>query len=167
MFVQLQLGMELRVQYSLVQMMGETQLYNIQLLCNEGWNSVQRSFVMQLVQMRVEHSTVFICYATCAVISNLCKWGVKLGYKIPFVMQLCKWRWTCVNEGYRMEHSTIFICYATCADKVEPCSRTQGAISNYHGSQGFQANNWSWNAWVKVIQPTIIHVQWQPSFAGQ
>jgi len=38
-----------------------------------GWNTVQYSFVMQLVQMRsnlcrwgVEHSTIFICYATCA-----------------------------------------------------------------------------------------------------
>ena len=47
------------------------ELYNIHLLCNlcrwhqtganEGWNTVQYSFVMQIIQMR----------------SNLCKWGVE------------------------------------------------------------------------------------------
>jgi len=46
------LGMGLRVQHSHAQMRGETQLYN--------------TFVMQLVQMRGETSTIFICYATCA-----------------------------------------------------------------------------------------------------
>jgi len=39
------------------------------------------------------------------------------------------------NEGGTQYN---IICYATCAD------------------QALQANNWSWNAWVKVIQPTIV-----------
>jgi len=56
----------------LVQMRGGTQ-YSYVTCTNEGWNTVQCSFVMQLVQMRsnlcrwgVEHGTIFICYATCA-----------------------------------------------------------------------------------------------------
>jgi len=55
-----------------------------------------------------------------------------------------------------VEHTTILICYATCADEADSCNGTQGAMSNYHGNQAFQANNWPWNVWVKVIQPIMI-----------
>jgi len=69
--------MKLWVHYSFllascVQMRGGTQYY----ACgNEGWNTVQYSFVMQLVHgWGVEHSTIFICYANSGVTHycNLC-----------------------------------------------------------------------------------------------
>jgi len=47
--------MELRVQYSPVQMNGETQIYNTQLV-------QMRS---NLYKEGVEHSTIFICFAAC------------------------------------------------------------------------------------------------------
>jgi len=77
----------------------------------------------------VEHDTIFICYAICT-------------NEVELVQ-------------VRVEHGTIF-CYATCADEVDSCSGTQGTTLNYHGNKAFQANNWSSNAWVKVIQPTRI-----------
>jgi len=77
------LVMKLRVQYSLVQMNGETQLY-----------------IMQLVQMRsnlykwgAEHNAKFICFA------NLYKWGVPEYSTICEAWQLlfpCMWTKTCV-----------------------------------------------------------------------
>ena len=69
---------------------------------NEGWNTVQYSFVMQLVWMTL----------------NLCRWGVEQ-YSIHLLCSLCRWCRTCADED------TIFIYYAcslcrwrpTCADE--------------------------------------------------
>jgi len=48
-----------------------------------GENSVkQYSFAVQLVQMRVEDSTIFICYATCANDIKLVQMRGKTQYNI-------------------------------------------------------------------------------------
>jgi len=133
---------------------------------NEGWNTVQCSFIIQYVQMRggTQYNTL-LC--------NLCRWSqtcANEGWNIvqySFAMQLCRWG---------MEHSTMFICYATCVDEVDSCNGTQGAMSSYYGNQAFQANNWSWNVWVNwwyiacnniIGRIEELGVQCQPSFAGQ
>jgi len=67
----------------------------------EGWNTVQYSFVMQLVQMRGGTQYSIICHVTCAdegwntvqyhLSCNLCRWGVEHS-TISFVMQLAQMR---------------------------------------------------------------------------
>jgi len=78
----------------------------------------------------VEHSTIFICYATCANNVQLVQMRGGTQYDI-LLCNLCKWCQTCANEGetqynvhllytlcrWRVEHSTKFICYATCANE--------------------------------------------------
>jgi len=55
------------------------------------------------------------------------------GWNTVFVMQLVQMR------GGETQYNII--CFATCVDEVDSCSGTQGATSNYHGNQAFQANN--------------------------
>ena len=85
--------------------------YSYATCTNEGWNTVQCTFVMQLVQMR----------------SNLCKWGVEHSK----VMHLVQMRSNLYKWG--VEHnSTIFICYATCANEVKLVQMRGGTQYNIH-----------------------------------
>ena len=133
----------------LVQMRGGTQ-YDIHLFCN-------------LCKWGVEHSTMFISYATCAnegwntvkkfIVMQLVQMRGGTQYNLHWLCNLCKWRQMC---KWGVEHSTIFICHATYVDEVDSCGGTQCEMSNYNSNQAIHANNWSWNAWVKVIQLTVI-----------
>jgi len=86
-----------RVQHSLVQMKDAT-------CADEGWNTVQCSFVMQLVQMRggTQYNDHMLC--------NLCRWGVE--HSTMFICYANEVE--CANEGWKTVQY-----FATCANEVE------------------------------------------------
>ena len=92
-----------------------------------GWNLVmQRSFVMQLVQMRGE--TQYNVMQLVLMTSNLCRWGS--GVKLSTILNLCRWGRTCANEGWNSVQ--IFIYYATCANDIELVQTMGGTQYNVH-----------------------------------
>jgi len=111
------------IQYSYVTCADEG--WNTIQLCNLykwGWNTVQCSYVMQLVQLRlnlcrwgVEHDTIVICYASCANEVELAQNEGRVEHST--VMHLVQMRSNLYKWG--VEHSTVFICYAACVDEVE------------------------------------------------
>jgi len=85
--------MELGVQYSLVQMNGETQLYNMQLV----------QMRLNLYKWGLEHSTIiFSRYATCVDDVKLVQMRGGTQYNVHL---LCKWGWMC---KWGVKDSTIF-----------------------------------------------------------
>jgi len=97
------LVMELRVQYSPVQMNGETQIYSMQLV----------QMRLNLYKWGVEHST--FVFTSCKTVL----WSTPHLHSSRWSSQAVKWG---------VEHSTIFICFIACVKDVKLVQMRGGTV---------------------------------------
>ena len=107
---------------------------------NEARNTVQYSFVMQLVQMRGRTQ-----YNSC----NLCRWGQ-----------------TGADEVWKLQ-STLF-CYATCASDTIQCCRWGRTCSDvgWNSAQWLKNGADEVNSCSGTHEGCNVKLSWYPSFVG-